>query len=255
MFNLYVADFSLGHTLLHLFLDSTPSVPLLRKPFLIKPRYEIDIAKRNGNQKHPRTFHFSRAQEKPFRAPKVPRGTKKPIPVALKPIPGTKKESWAPETPTGTEKHHRDKKKQSGKNAPTGRKNTIPGTKNTEPTRFYDFSHRHGNFSITTVAHRDSSSHTWNVTKRHACLARRHEHIFWHVEEDTFVRLFPEARQFQPHEGRAPHTCGMSQSATPATQNDMSTSSDMSKKTRLCDFSHRHGNFSLTRVAHLTHVE
>lgn len=122
--------------MLQLFLDSTPSVPLLRKPFLIKPRYEIDIAKRNGNQKHPRTFHFSRAQEKPFRAPKVPRGTKKPIPVALKPIPGTKKtNSWAPETPTGTEKHHGDKKNQSGKNDPTGRKNTIPGTKNTEPDK------------------------------------------------------------------------------------------------------------------------
>ena len=47
----------------------------------------------------------------------------------------------------------------------------------------------------------------------------------------------------------------MSQSATPATQNDMTTSSDTSKKTRFCDFSHRHGNFSLTTVLHLTHVE
>ena len=35
----------------------------------------------------------------------------------------------------------------------------------------------------------------------------------------------------------------------------MTTSSDTSKKTRFCNFSHRHGNFSLTRVAHLTHVE
>ena len=41
----------------------------------------------------------------------------------------------------------------------------------------------------------------------------------------------------------------------PATQNDMSTSCDMSKKTRFCDFSHRDGNFSLTTVLHLTHVE
>ena len=48
---------------------------------------------------------------------------------------------------------------------------------------FYDFSHRHGNFSLTTVLH-----------------------IL------------------------APHTRGMSQSATPATQNDMSTSSDTSKQ-------------------------
>ena len=45
----------------------------------------------------------------------------------------------------------------------------------------------------------------------------------------------------------------MSQSATPATQNDMTTSCDASDKTRSRDFSHRHGNFSLTRVAQLTH--
>ena len=105
---LYVADFSLGHALLQLFLDSTPSVPVLRKPFLIQPRYEIDFAKRNGNQKHPRTFHFSRAQEKPFRAPKVPRGTKKPIPVALKPIPGTKQQI------PGHQKHRPEQKNTTG---------------------------------------------------------------------------------------------------------------------------------------------
>ena len=35
----------------------------------------------------------------------------------------------------------------------------------------------------------------------------------------------------------------MSRSATPATQNDMTTSCDTSKKTRLRDFSHRHGDF------------
>ena len=49
--------------------------------------------------------------------------------------------------------------------------------------------------------------------------------------------------------------CGVSQSATPATQNDMTTSSDTLKKTSLRDLSHRHGNFSLTTVLHLTHVE
>ena len=42
----------------------------------------------------------------------------------------------------------------------------------------------------------------------------------------------------------------VSQSATPATQNDMSTSSDTSRKTRCHGFSHRHGNFSATTVAH-----
>ena len=119
--------------MLQLFLDSTPSVPLLRKPFLIKPRYEIDIAKRNGNQKHPRPFHFSWAQEKPFRAPKIPRGTKKPIPVALKPISGTKKKIPGHQKHDRNRKTPREQKDQSGKNDPTGRKNTIPGTKNTEP--------------------------------------------------------------------------------------------------------------------------
>ena len=44
-------------------------------------------------------------------------------------------------------------------------------------------------------------------------------------------------------------------SHTRATQNDMSTASDTSKRTRFCDFSHRHGNFSLMTVLHLTHVE
>ena len=38
----------------------------------------------------------------------------------------------------------------------------------------------------------------------------------------------------------------MSRSATPATQNDMTTSSDTSKKARFCDFSHRHSNFEVT---------
>ena len=47
----------------------------------------------------------------------------------------------------------------------------------------------------------------------------------------------------------------MSRRATPATQNDTTTSSDTSKETRLCDLSHRRGNFSLRRVLHLTHVE
>ena len=60
---------------------------------------------------------------------------KNPIPVALKPIPGTKKNKFL-----GTRNTDRNgktprgqKKNKSGKNNPTGRKNTIPGTKNTEP--------------------------------------------------------------------------------------------------------------------------
>ena len=45
-----------------------------------------------------------------------------------------------------------------------------------------------------------------------------------------------------------PHTRPVSQSATPATQHDMSTSSDTLRKTRFRGFVHRHANFSLTRV-------
>ena len=41
---------------------------------------------------------------------------------------------------------------------------------------------------------------------------------------------------------------GMPRSATPATQNDMTTASDTSKKSRFCDYSHRHGHTALTRT-------
>ena len=41
----------------------------------------------------------------------------------------------------------------------------------------------------------------------------------------------------------------MSQGAMPATQNDMTTSSDTSRKTCFGSVSHRHGNFTLTTVA------
>ena len=41
---------------------------------------------------------------------------------------------------------------------------------------------------------------------------------------------------------------GMPRSATPATQNDMTTASDTSKKSRFFDYSHRHGHTALTRT-------
>ena len=49
-----------------------------------------------------------------------------------------------------------------------------------------------------------------------------------------------------------PETRRMSQSATFAAKNDMTTSSDMSRKSRSCDYSQCHGNFSPTTVV-LTH--
>ena len=171
-------------------------------------------------------------------------------------------------------------------------------------TRFCGFPHRHSNFTLTTAAHTHSSWNTSNVTKCHACHAKRHEHILWHVEKDTFLWLPPWTLQLYPHDGRAhtfllkhveyhkvprlprkttwthlltrgerhvfvaspidtptlpsrrprthipPETRRMSQSATPATQNDMNTSSDTWRKTRFCGFPHRHSNFTLTTATH-----
>ena len=78
---------------------------------------------------------------------------------------------------------------QSATPAPQNDMSTSSDT--SRKTRFCDFSHRHGNFSLTTVAHTPSGWNTSNVTKCHACHAKRHEHIFWHVEKDTFLWLFP----------------------------------------------------------------
>ena len=65
------------------------------------------------------------------------------------------------------------------------------------------------------------------VWKRRKSIAPATQNDFWHVVKHV----------------------GMSRSATPATQNDMTTSSDTSKKARFCDFSHRHGNFEVTTAA------
>ena len=48
-------------------------------------------------------------------------------------------------------------------------------------------------------------------------------------------------------------TYPMSESTKSTTHNDMSTSSDTSRKTRLCAFPHRHCQFSGTTVAHGAH--
>ena len=74
------------------------------------------------------------------------------------------------------------------------------------------------------------------------CLPQKMQHIFWKrsksiapATENDFWRVLKHV--------------GMPQSATPATQSDMTTSSDTSKKSRFCDFSHRHGNFEATTAA------
>ena len=71
-------------------------------------------------------------------------------------------------------------------------------------TCFCGFPHGHGNFSLSTAVHTYSSWNTSNVTKCHACHAKPHDHIFWHVKKDTFWELFPKTLQFYPREGHAP---------------------------------------------------
>ena len=95
-------------------------------------------------------------------------------------------------------------------------------------TRSCGFPQRHANSTLTTVAHTHSSSHTSNVTVCHACHTKRHDHIFWHVEKDWERHVFVASPKDTPtlpsRRSRThipPHTHRMSQSATPATQNDM----------------------------------
>ena len=127
-------------------------------------------------------------------------------------------------------------------------------------TRLCGFPHWHGNFSLTTVAYTQSSWKTSNVTKCHKMphlprktawahrLTRRERHGFVASPIATPTLPSRRSRTYSP-----PETHRMSQSARPATQIDMSTSSGTSRKTRLCGFPHWHGNFSATMVAH-THT-
>ena len=66
-------------------------------------------------------------------------------------------------------------------------------------------------------------------------MTRRQRHVFATFPKGTAASA--------SRRSRTSHTHGMSQSATPAPQNDMTTSCDTLKKTRLYNFSHRHGNF------------
>ena len=68
------------------------------------------------------------------------------------------------------------------------------------------------------------------------------QHIFWKCSKSIVPATQNDFWRVLKHDG-------MPRSATPATQNDMTTSSDTSKISRFCDFSHRHGNFAPTTVA------
>ena len=53
-------------------------------------------------------------------------------------------------------------------------------------TRFCSFPHRHGKFSATTVVHTYAFWNMGNVTKCHACHAKRHHNFLSHLEKDKF---------------------------------------------------------------------
>ena len=73
-------------------------------------------------------------------------------------------------------------------------------------------------------------------------LPRKMQHIFWKWSKSIASETQNDFWRVLKHDG-------MPRSATPATQNDMTTSSDTSNKSCFCDFSHRHGNFEPTMAA------
>ena len=111
----------------------------------------------------------------------------------------------------------------------------------------------------------------WNVTKCHACHAKRHDNLLGNLRKGEVLQLPPKTRrrhrktidsrgdtwaqqnehfvrdilQFW-HFRHVIKQVGMSQSATPATQNDMTTCLETFQKDRFCSFPHRHGINDLT---------
>ena len=77
----------------------------------------------------------------------------------------------------------------------------------------------------------------WNVTKWHACHAKQHDNLLGNLQNEHFLREF---HQFG-HVRHLIKQVGMSQSATPATQNNMTTCVETFERERFCGFLHRHG--------------
>ena len=107
----------------------------------------------------------------------------------------------------------------------------------------------------------------WNVTKCHACHAQRHDNLHGNLRKGEVLQLPPKTRrrhrktrdsrrdkwaqqnehfvrdflQFW-HFWHVIKQVGMSQSATPATHNDMTTCMETFEKERFCSFPQRHGD-------------
>ena len=120
-------------------------------------------------------------------------------------------------------------------------------------TRFGSFPHRHGSFTLTTAAHTHTHTFLLKHVKCHKAprltrkttgphlLRGQVRHVFVAVPKDV-ATLVPR----RPCTHIRPDTPLMSKSA----QNDRSTASDMSRKTRSCGFPQRHGNLSPTTAVH-----
>ena len=110
-------------------------------------------------------------------------------------------------------------------------------------SRFYPHVSRAHTFLLKHIECHKVPRLTRKTTWAHL-LTRRERHVFVAAPIDTLTLPSRRSRTHIP-----PETHRMSQSAAPDTQNDMSTSSETSRKTRFCGFSNRHGNFTLTTVA------
>ena len=111
----------------------------------------------------------------------------------------------------------------------------------------------------------------WNVTKCHACHLKRRDNLLGNIRKGHVFQLPPidtatpqanqrlETRHVDAenqhfvrdflqfwHFWHIIKQVGMSQSASPATQNDMTTSLETFKKERFCGFPQRHGEFTGT---------
>ena len=152
-----------------------------------------------------------------------------------------------------------------------------------EKERFCSFPHRHSarvetrhvgaakrafrarHSPILTLSTRYQTG--WNVTKCHACHAKRHDNLLGNLRKGDVLQLPPKTRrrhrktrdsrrdtwaqqnehfvqdilQFW-HLRQVSKQVGMSQSVTPATQNDMTTCLETFEKEMFCSFPHRHGD-------------
>ena len=133
---------------------------------------------------------------------------------------------------------------------------------------FCSFLHRHGDVSRKPETLSARYQTAWNVTKCHACHAKRNDNLLGNLRKrEVFAAspidtATPQENQRLEDKTRGCRKLsisydtssnfyifrhvikqvGMSQNATPATQNDMTTCLETFEKERFCGFPHRHGD-------------